>query len=675
MTSQKRQIPACLVQYAANWPTSDAGWTTSPNLIPLRAARMLGSKIGEATILELSGYFAPPGTPGNKVGAPRSEILYAGAVVRLLVQDSAGTITQVVNRKPQQFRPIWWGVVVGKTRSVDGGDVTESTYTSAIKTTWICQDAKIQLARTRVCYAYYGSTPQRLDRVIPFNEGGGSNPTFGGNRTANTVTIDGQDVYAFDRSTTSVKWTHRDALDYLLAAYARPQAAGLAGGTGLYGPAPAVGGLTWAIDWTGTPWTGAGTARVPYFDPYDQDIISLMDRLAGSNRGLSWDYSIDGDVATIRFISLSPQVITYGAMSLDANPGITLDHRQNPFIRSMEYTQDSTGYDYILVQGERPLRHVTFAFPGDLIPDDSWTTSSAADDAASPDGLTGAWRTFRISPSWDPGAGAGGTDDPFVRGKISSREDGLPNGFRGYQSGLPVDALDLTPNLGIPAYYGTSSNRSGGEQGPTLLACTTTADATKAEDFSDRIAVAITNAPPVITLGLSPGDSQTIKSWYDGRGSHAAFYLTVGVREWAPLSLAWCRESRDWPNGNPRVLCHRIPDAIEVSRSNGVRMSVNSSGTIQGNAAGSTIFDGSSMNWLYMTLALLRARYEVEGGTIDWTEGALIDSTTALGTMIETLEMPDQPATINAVISSISWDFTDSTTGYTTERPDFQASK
>lgn len=671
MTIPTRTVPAVFLQFAKEWPSDDKGWTTSAALIPETAQKRLGSQIGTANITELMGYYASTGR-SPMVGKPISSVLDLGYVVRFLVTDAAGTIKFMVNRQPTLCKVLWYGVVVGESRPVDGGNLAESTFQSAITKTWYCEDAKTQLARTRVCYSYYGATPIRIDRVLSFNEGLGGSTNVGGNRSATTTTIDGRSVYTFDRSTSCTVWTPRSALDYLLAAYARPQAAGIAGGTGLFGPAPAIGGLTWVIDWTSTPWVGAATARQPYLDPLDQDVLSLIDRIAGGDRGLTWDYDIVGDTATIRFISMSPVAISYGATGLLANPGITLDLRSNYFAENVSYTRDSTGFDYISVQGDRPLRHVTFRFPTDLIPDDSWTVASAAEDTESPDGLTGAWRTYRINPAWDPSNGAGGTTDPYIRGSISSLEDGLPNGVRGFLAGQPHDVLDLTTSLGIPAVYGVTSNRSGGEQGPVLLACTTANDATKAEDYSDRISIAVINSPPIITLGLTPSDSATIKGWYDGKGTNpVAFYLTMGVREAAPIQVAWVRETSAWPNGNPRVLCHRIHGATEVSRSNGVRMSVTTGGVINGNAAGTTTFQ-DNLSTLQQTLAILRARYEVEGGTVAWTERALIDSTTELGTMIENHALSDDLVTVNAVISEVSWNFRNSSTSYATTRPDFQ---
>jgi hypothetical protein len=671
MTIPTRLVPAVLVQFANNWPANDAGWSTAPTLIPQSAEALLGSQIGTAAILELSGYVAPPGVPGVKVGIPRSNILRVGKVVRIIAEDSAGTITQVINKKPKQFKAIWWGTVVGQSRDVPGGDVTESTYTSAIKTSWICEEAKGQLARSRVCYSYLKSN--KISRVIPFNEGLGASANIGANRSSGTYTVDGQSVYTFDRGTTAARWKYKDAVDYLLASYGRAQAAGIDGKTEAESLNMGTGGLRWRVEWTGSPWTGADVASLPYLDPADQDVLSILNRIAGADRGLSWTYEIDGEEAVIRFISLTPSDISYGSTGLLQNVAEDLDHRQNRFILSMRYQADATGYDYIVVQGDRPLRHVTFAFPGDLIPDDSWTTSDPADDSATPDGLTGAWRSYRIATSWDGSGGAGGTATPYVRGKISGG-DGLPSGVRSYQAAMPSDGLDLTTGLGIPAYYGTGTDRTGGEQGPVILACTTTNNTNKAEDFSDRMAVAVTSAPPGIVLGLSPGDSQTIKSWYDGRGTAPAFYVTVGVKEWAPLQVAWMRSRGSWPNGTPRVLCYRIPDATEVSRSNGVRMSVDTSGNVQGNASGETSFRDNT-DTLKLTLALLRSRYEVQGGTVTWTERAKIDTTTELGTMIGTVWMPDSYETANAVISSIAWDFTSSTTSYATTRPDFQPNR
>lgn len=674
MTVPIRRAPAVLVQFARNWPENDAGWSTAPTLIPQAAEKLLGSQVGSAVILELSGYVAPPGRSGNRVGQPRSNILSVGRVIRIIAEDSAGPIIQVVNGNPKAFAAIWWGVVVGQARDVTGGDVTESTYTSAVKTSWICEEAKGQLARTRVCYSYFLDTYlSRIDRAIPFNEGLGASANLGANRSSSTIAVDGQTVYVFDRSASADRWKYKDSIDYLLAAYGRSQAAGIDGAPFAFGPTVGLGGLKWRVEWTGSPWTGADVASLPYLDPADQDVLSILDRLAGSDRGLSWTYEIVGQEAVIRFVSLTPTAISYGSTGLAQNVAEDLDHRQNRFISAMRYVADATGYDYIVVQGDRPLRHVTFTFPGDLIPDDSWTTSDQADDSATPDGLTGAWRSFRINPNWDGLGGAGGITNPYVRGKISG-DDGLPSGVRTYQDAMPNDGLDLTTALGIPAYYGTTSDRTGGEQGPTILACTTTNNANKAEDFSDRMAVAVTNGPPGIILGLSPGDSQTIKSWYDGRGTAPAFYVTVGVKEWAPLQVAWLRSRSAWPNATPRVLCHRIPDATEVSRSNGVRMSVDTSGNVQGNAAGSTSFRNNT-DTLKLTLALLRARYEVEGGTVTWTEGTMIDTTTELGTMIGTVYLPDTSVDANAVISSISWDFTASATSYATTRPDFIPNK
>jgi hypothetical protein len=657
MTIPTRIVPIVAVQYAPGFPSDDAGWRLNPSIIPIAGCEMIGSAVANVEMLELLGNHAPPGTSGNRVVNRPTALLSTGMAIRLLIEDAAGTISGILQQKERKFKAFWWGTVVGRGRAIEGGDATTDPFAPVRRIQWTCEDAKGTLARQRVAYSYLGST--RIDRVIPFNE------SLAGNCRSTSTTIDGQSVRTFDCSSSRVPWTYRKTLDYLLASHGRPQNAGLQG---------PVGGLTWVIDWSSSVWLGADTAWLPYLNPCDQDVLAILDRLAPISRGLSWNYTVSGQTATIRFISLSPNAINYGGLGLAANPGVDLDLRQDRFVEDLRFVKDATGADWIVVYGERPLRHVSFDFPGDLVPDDSWTTSDPADDPGSPAGITGAWRVYKISPTWDPAGGPGGSANPWVRNSISSLPSGLPDGVRSLKTPIPsVDALELTCNLGIPNSDG-ATGKPGGDQGPILVSNPTVAG--QAEDFSDRIIPTISNCPPRIILGTSAEDSQTIKNWYDSYASSGkAFTITVGVREWSNLALGWMRAPEDWPSVTPRTLSVPVPDALEISRSNGATVGCDASGNRIGASAGGSTTFRDNLDTLRLQLALSRARYEVEGGTCTYLSRCLIDASTsgptALGTMWAKVYGPEGTETCNAVVSGRFWDFQQMTTSYTSVRPDF----
>lgn len=651
MSHETRTAQITVVQYAPDFPAGEAGWRMSPSVIPLNDADAIGSTIATAELQETLGAHVPPGTSGNRVVDRRTAVLRPGMAVRLLVSDPNGTITGVLNRTQVKFTAYWWGTVVGKSREITGGDDAEPLFGQSRTITWACEEARGMLARMRVtCSIVAGA---QVNRVIPFNE------TYpGGNCSA--------DGTAFDLSGSGEPWTHQTAIDYLLANHARPRCAGMGGSTG---------SLTWVVDWSASllQWLGADSAWLPYLDPRDRDVLSLIEQIAASSRGLTWTYAIVGQVATITFRSLSPTGVSYTpagspTVGLGANTPQDLDLRYTRFVTDPQYLRDSTGYDYIVVMGDRPLRHVTFRFPGDLIPDVSWTTSDPADDEGDPSGLTGAWRVFQIAPTWNPGALS--TTDPFLRAKISSDPNGLPDGVRSYGTTLPLDALDLTDRLGIENSDG-GTGRPGGEQGAILIS--NPSNATLAEDQSDAIQIATSQWPPRIILGTSAADSQTIRDWFDTY-TPVAFAVTIGVREWEPLQVAWMRPRAQWPSSTPRVLQYPLPDAQEISRSNRALVGVDTSGNVIGGGGGSTTFrDNTPM--VALQLALLRGRYEVEGGTVTWTSKYQIDiatsGPTALGAMIGNVLTPEGSEVCNAVISMRQRDHVAKTTSYTTLRPDF----
>lgn len=638
MSNQTRTKPAVIVQIAQGFGASDATWTT-PQTVDSDAATVgLGQVIGTVTLTETIGDVKPAGSIDNKVVRQPASALAAGMCVRLLVQDPTGSVTGVLFQQQITFRPFWWGVVIAPVKPINGGTQVPTTVGFSQSYQWLCQCTKSPAGRAGLGYGHdlTSGTLRRLEYLPVFND------TLRGNMSAGTTTIDGQTVRAFDFGPTGTRWTAIEAVKYLLAAFGRPQPLGV--------DAPA-GPAAWVLDPATLTLAGLALAfRLPRMDLGGGQLFDALQAVITPDRGATWGNTVVNDQIRVQ---------VYSTTDVDTGQGVAtpvaLDLRENIFVRDLQLQRDGGGFDYIEVVGERPTAVMTLKFTSgatgastdQLIPDPTWLRTDIPTDRFG-SGEAGTWRRYRLNPAGNFAA---------LRNQLSAAVGGVPDGTRTAAGSTPSPlALELTSDLGVGQGFATT----GDPQRPLVRVGST--------DQRLEFPVAVLQDPPGVELGSDVINGQDLAGWLMSTGTE--LWVTIGVREWAPLKVAWMRTKSAWPAAGPRILTKRDPRFRQVYVL---------PGTWQGDdTAGAPIFTGGgglmaydSTSDMQTLLGLLRARYEVEGAIVSWAERGIIDVlSTPLGTFIGTVKTNGADETARAVVWQKTWTFGSSCeTSYTTERP------
>jgi hypothetical protein len=642
MSNQTITRPAIMVQAARAFQPSDEGWTTLGSIGTDSATAGLGTVIGSTTLIEDFGDVKPAGHYLNRVMRYPASSLVEGMCIRLLVQDPSGTVSGVLYQRQVTFRPFWWGIVVGKNRPINGGTKTPDTIGWSQRVMWACQCLKTLLARTDLCYGHENTsgTLNRLEFLPVFND------QFRGNCSTGTATIDGQAVSVFTFGATSTRWTALNVVRYLLAAFGRSQPLGVRDPSSV---------VKWMLDpATLATATAALAYTVPRTDLGGGTLFDALNALITTDRGLSWSVTVSGDTALIT-VHITTDVNT--GFGVAASP-ITLDLREDIFTTDHGVVRDGNGYDIIEIIGDRPTTVMTLKFTGgasgaasdQLIPDATWTRTTVPLDSLGA-GEAGTWRRYRLNPTGTWSA---------LRNTLSSLSSGVPDGTRTAGGVAPSPlALEITTDLGV----GQGFAMTGDPQRPLV----------RVAGVDSRLQYPVTplQDPPGIELGSGVADAQDLAGWLMDSTPYE-LWVTVGVREWAPLKVGWQRDRATWPSASPRTLTIRDPRFRQVFVA---------SGTWQGDdAAGAPIYGGGSVVFdstadMQTLLGLYRARYEVEGGTLTFTKRGQVDVLTIpLGQFIAAAKTTDVDEIVRAVVWTKTWSFTGtSATGFTTERPPINA--
>lgn len=631
-TNPTRDVAAVLVQTARGWPASNDGWTTQEDLTALHASEGAGTVLGDAQLVQDTGLQVRPNDttavtlgmlPNRNPGAGLASL--AGQWVRLLVEDVAGPVRVAgVN-----YSPLWHGVIVRPSRSPDGAGDRQAA--AGGEASWTCHGLGDALDRIYCWGGYEWHQGQVVDTGLPLV----FNAMAGGDRSSVPRTLNGASVYLHERSAPGTPWRARDVIEFVLAAYANPRLPGAAGQGS---------GLRWVL--------GTGASLLAYeverLDIAGHTVAQILNRLIHPGRGLTWRITVAGDTATIVVTSTTRTAVTVGPVTITAATPTTVDLTGNLWIDRPEITEDIDWYDWIGLYGARPWSAITLWYKaGDtnssLIPD-GWVEADAI--VANDPTKDHVWRRFKINPAWLgqqynlPGQGIANT--------IPYDESGT-NGTRTFGGPVPSPAgLELTREL--PYGLGLTTSKDGPRHKPLVII----GKDGEWADLSQQIEVTPGDGRATIVLGQSSAFASGLRARL--QSGTATLLVTVGIREWQPLTVAWKRPG-ETPRDLPRVLVRREPSCEQWATLQGTVTGVATGGASLTTATYQVI--RNDLARLQGILALLVSRYGGQGGSLSYRiDGSLSRSTTlAPGAMIDA-DMGEGEQLLGAVITRRRWDFT-----------------
>jgi hypothetical protein len=531
-----RILPRILVQTA----TRLAGpWTTLVGARALRDKRGSGDTYGDATFVCDWGTVSEVDVTGAPATRDR-QVPRPGTLVRLVSTFDDGVTTT----------PEWRGYVASSSESPIDGTATVS-----------CRDLRSLLAQI---YIQRGWELARDGSVINPGHCPPCNALTGGDRSA-TMPADGLS-YVHDRgasgTTARGSWMAADTSQMLLRRAARGMDDAPADS-----PLPA---LTFAL---GT--VPAAVDRVhPLLDPNGRTVADCLNELWDPRYGCTWTDRCD-DEAGIVYIDV-----------IDLTTYTDLDLSASRVVGSPAVELAAEAYDVITVAAAQPVVGITLRWGrGDdansaLIPD-GWEPGTTADSALLEaatvlDGPSGpqpyqgkTWRAWKLNPAWNGqghGVAMGGSSAVVLADGLRSLI--ADDGTRTWQQLCPSPTtLALSQSTPWDAQGGSDAT------GPRLSAFAV-AGATGYWQHLSRYGGTVSvvggippggtaAVPAGITIGNSVDAAMTIRDLVDASGE---LLVTLGVTEWAPLTVRWRRRAEDWPvPGIPRCLM-RCVNGAELHR-------------------------------------------------------------------------------------------------------------
>ena len=631
-TNPRRTVAAVAVQTATGWPEADDGWTTQQDLIALHASEGAGQILGDAQLEQDTGYQVRANdTEAVTLGVvPNRNPLaglgtLAGKWVRLLIEDTAGT-TKIdgINHSP-----LWHGVIVRPTRAPDGAG--DRRAAAGGRASWTCHGLADVLDRIYCWGGYEWHQDQVVETGLPliFND------LAGGDRSTTTHDLNGSTVYLPERSAPGTPWRARDVIEFVLAAYANPRL------PGTDGPGS---GLRWVL--------GSGAALLAYeierLDIAGHTVAQILNRLIHPGRGLTWRYTVSGSTVTITVTSTTRTAISIGGVTISAATPTVVDLTGNLWVDRPEIAEDTDWYDWIGVYGAKPWSAITLWYKvGDsassLIPD-GWTEADEpVDKDPSKDHV---WRRFKINPEWIgqqynlPGSGIANTIPYDETGTTGARTFGGP---------VPSPAgLEITREL--PYGIGFTTTETGPRQKPLVIIGK---DGTWS-DWSRSIEISPADGKAGVMVGQDALIAKGLKGQLNGTGN--TLLVTVGIREWQPLTVAWKRQG-ETPRDLPRVLVRREPSCEQWAGLEGTVSGVATGGATLTTKTFQMLRD--DLGRLQGILALLVARYGGSGGSLSYrVDGSIVRSTTlAPGQMLD-VDVGEGTQELGAIVTRRRWDFT-----------------
>jgi hypothetical protein len=588
-----RYTDPILVQIATSLPAAESGWQDSRYTRALQATDGLAPLVGEAT---LETHYGEVLEDGTLVEVPRAAAPPLGWLVRLS-HDTRGRL-----RDLGAATPFWWGIVDHQDIEPDRRCVRS-----------YCLSLQALLGRIALTRGWELVADAVVDpgEMLPFNA------FSSGDRSESP---DG-DTYVHDRVTLGSRWSAAEIAEMILLR-----------GTTVGWCCVVAPSLTWAISTDGITDYDPGT-----IDLSGKSIAEALSALFPRSRGMSWYITVSGDTATVVAVDLAD----WG--------GATPQTLDGPEIQDLSIIEGGGGVDLAVIYGARPLIGMTLEWnPLDpycaLIPD-GWEPGEEADaalDAAEdlaaesptpPVYDAPAWRRFKINPDWN------GTQYGSSSTGLRSYVDGdytLPDGTRAHLSQIPaVTALTLERITPWGEQFATGAHDQ--RQAPVVCAGV----AGEFEDLSETC-----RPTPISAEG--PGDSQQVQSGltlgdtidaaralHDAIGEDGTLVVTIGIREWHPLCVAWLKDRDRWPGPHPRVLRIDQPRLEQWIGLSGSVTGVDEDGLLTLTGSDATIRDDTAR--LTDLAAQVGARWNLDRGSATWTDRGRIDCAPDWGSLISSI--------------------------------------
>jgi hypothetical protein len=589
-----------VVEWALTLPAAESGWTEAPRTTPLRWSEGLSSAAGSAQLEHRWGTRSTQADPIAGTYAPTE--IPAGAVIRIVRIDASGRT------------PVWWG--------------TAGAWTSDPE------------ARTSTCEAPHivGMLARiMLTRGLELTHGGlltdpGILPPFnawpGGDRSAAAS----GGTFVHDRIEPGNPWTAEDASEYLLRLASEP----VVGATS---------DITWRFYW---PAPVGADYQLPRLDRHGTSVAQSLDAIWSPGRRLGW-----------RLREVSGTTVWIEAVLLDGSGGIDVDLTTSAS-RSGSAQREAAAVDGVIVDGAPPWVAMTLQWaPGEsdnpLIPD-GWEPGTAADavldewdDSVPYDRPE--WRAFRLNPAWN------GRYLPPVwalADLAGIEQPSGPDGARAWSSPAPAVSALRIERL-TPAGLGWTSSAEGPRQPPVVVA------GVGPSLYDDLSAHGLTpvgsggdgdGAAAGVLLGTTQAHAAELRDLMGQTG--AALYVTVGLREWAPLR-AYHAPQRPYAGAAPLIRHHRLAGAERWRVAAKTVRGVAEDGTLAF-AEASTIRDDIAA--LIAARDELWARYGTSRGRARWREDGRLRHDLRPGDAVARVIGADRTVQVDGHIALIVWDAT-----------------
>jgi hypothetical protein len=588
-----RYTDPILVQTAASLPPSEGGWQTCNYTRAIQATDGIAPLVGEATVETHYGQVLEGGT---LVEVPRAAAPPLGWLVRL-AHDTRPRL-----RDLGAATPFWWGIV-------DHQDIDPDNR--CVRSTCLSLAALLgRIALTRG-WELNNGTVVDPGEMLPFN-------AFSAGDRSEFV----QDAtYVHDRAALAARWSAAEIAELLVLR------ATTVGWCCVLAPS-----LTWALDTDGIVDYDPGT-----IDLSGKSLAEALTALFPRSRGMSWYITVSGDTATIHAVDLAD----WGG----ATP-LTLD---GPEIQGLTVLEGGDGVDLAVIYGARPLIGMTLEWnPTDeycaLIPD-GWTPGEAADtvldeaEALAAESPTPPvydrpeWRRWKINPLW------AGTQYGTASAGLRAYVDGdytLPDGTRSVLSNTPA-----TPALTLERFTPWGEQFSTGptdqRQSPVVVAGTASAFVDLSETCRPTpLSAEGPGATQQVQAGLALGDTiDAARALHDAVGEDGTVLVTIGIREWHPLCVAWLKDRDRWPGPHPRVLRIEQPRLEQWIGLSGSVKGVDEDGLPVLTTSDATIRDDTAR--LTALAAQVGGRWNLDRGSASWIDRGTIDCAPDWGAVISSI--------------------------------------
>jgi len=653
----QRTLPLVLVETARDLPASDNGWTPQPYLRFVGGDEGAGQVLGSITVeqhfgLLLPQYRAAFGDLGvvPDLGRTGSGTL-VGQLVRLLVQDPAGTITRGTGIYRATYTARWWGQISALTVEGDGA----AAPSGGGKATWQAIGIASLLEQITPLRGWVlsagGTGVVDPGYLPPFNA------LPGGDRSATTQTVNGATVYVLDLITgaagSGTPWTAREILDLLLAGATK---------VALNPATPfTVRGWTWAL---ADP--DACLAYTPErIDPPGLTLGQLVNALIPARRGLTWWASVSGATVTIHVRSgVRTPIVGTGYTLPASSKTVALNISSGPWWVEPAVGEDQAStYDVIELRGARPWVGITLAFDGtaNTALRAGWTSAAKTiyDGNERSSLARDVYRRFELGANWNGRQYGASFSTVGIRDRLTAATSAAQgaDGYTGARTFSDGSGFTATPawllslESSLPCSSGFSTLRIGPRQRPVVMVGSGSAW----EDRSSEWSVEVQQTPPAVIIDDGDFGRSIEAEILAGR----TVLVSLGVREIQPLRVSWQREPAAIPRALPRVKVIEMPQVEQWTVLAGTVTGVNASGTtLTTQATDLTVRD--DLTAMRQVLPLAVATLGRPASLVSFGQDATIDVSTAYrpGTLLTDVFRGDRTQAVDQVITRRRWSVT-----------------